>query len=78
MIQEKKDKPEEGQSGMSLSVRTGIRVAITIPGDLKRELKIAGFTLEKTATVFTLHPKVTNTGNVSIDAEANVITRYFF
>jgi len=63
---------------MNLSVRTGIRVAITLPGDLERKLEIAGFTVEKSATGFILHPKVKNTGNVSIDAEANVITRYFF
>lgn len=40
LIQEKKDK-QEGQAGMALSVRTGIRVAITIPGDLVRKLEIA-------------------------------------
>jgi hypothetical protein len=78
LIQEKKDAPAEGQAGMSLSVRTGIRVAITIPGDLERKLEIAGFTLDRTVTGFTLHPQVRNIGNVSIDADARVTTRYFF
>lgn len=50
LIQEKKDAPKDEQAGMSLSVRTGIRVAITIPGELQRKLEIAGFSLEKTAT----------------------------
>jgi hypothetical protein len=78
LIQEKKEAPKEDQAGMSLSVRTGIRVAITIPGDLERKLEIAGFTLDRTETGFTLHPQVKNTGNVSIDADARVTTRYFF
>ncbi len=78
LIQEKKDAPAEDQAGMSLSVRTGIRVALTIPGDLERKLEIAGFTLDRTETGFTLHPQVKNTGNVSIDADARVTTRYFF
>lgn len=31
LIQEKKNSPKEDQAGMSLSVRTGIRVAVTVP-----------------------------------------------
>lgn len=78
LIQEKKEAPAGDQAGMSLSVRTGIRVALTIPGELERKLEIAGFTLDKTDTGFTLHPQVKNVGNVSIDADARVTTRYFF
>ncbi len=78
LIQEKKAVPKEEQAGMSLSVRTGIRVAITIPGELERKLEIAGFSIDRTETGFTLHPQVKNIGNVSIDADARVTTRYFF
>ena len=63
---------------MTLSIRTGIRAVFTIPGELTRKLEILDFTLEKTATSILLRPKVKNLGNVSIDAEANVVTRYFF
>jgi len=78
VMQEKKE-PVKGQSGASLSFRTGLRVAITIPGELTRKLEIVGFTVtKKDDGGFLLHPLVKNLGNVSIDADARVITRYFF
>ena len=42
LIQEKKPKRDD-QPGVNLSIRTGLRVAITIPGDIERKLEIAGF-----------------------------------
>lgn len=78
VMQEKKEKAQAG-SGASLSFRTGLRVAITIPGELTRKLELVGFTVTKGKdNSFLLHPQVKNTGNVSIDADAKVITRYFF
>jgi hypothetical protein len=77
LIQEKKEKVE-GQSGAILSVRSGLRVAVTIPGDIVRELEFAGFNFTKKDGIFLMHPLVKNLGNVSIDAKVNVVTRYFF
>ncbi len=78
IIQEKEEEKREG-SGVLLSFRTGLRVAITIPGELKRKLEIAGFTVTKKEDgIFLLHPLVKNLGNVSIDTNVKVITRYFF
>ncbi len=78
ILQEKKA-AVENQGGASLSFRTGLRVAITVPGDLSRKLEIAGFDLTKKDNGnFLLQPKVKNLGNVSIDADAKVTTRYFF
>lgn len=77
LIQEKKPQVN-GQTGVSLSVRTGLRVAITIPGILTRQLEIAGFTLTQQTDKILLHPLVKNTGNVSIDADVRVATDYFF
>jgi len=78
VMQEKKEKTG-AKSGVSLSFRTGLRVALTIPGKLERKLEIAGFTAtKKDDGSFLLHPLVKNTGNVSIDADVKVITRYFF
>ena len=42
LIQEKKPKKED-QPGVNLSIRTGLRVALTVPGDIERKLEIAGF-----------------------------------
>ncbi len=77
LVQEKKIQ-KEGQTGVNLSIRTGIRVAITIPGDIVRSLVIDGFSSEKTDQGITLHPRVKNTGNVSIDANVSVVTRNMF
>ncbi len=78
VMQEKKEKAQAG-SGASLSFRTGLRVAITIPGELERKLEIVGFTVTKRDDgSFLLHPFVKNLGNVSIDADVRVVTNYFF
>ncbi|PIZ92422.1 MAG: hypothetical protein COX82_04855 [Candidatus Magasanikbacteria bacterium CG_4_10_14_0_2_um_filter_41_10] len=65
-------------SGANLSFRTGLRVVVTIPGELTRKLEIAGLTVTSQKGGYLLHPLVTNIGNVSIDAKALVETRYFF
>lgn len=63
---------------MSLSVRTALRAVITVPGAITRKLEIVGFALTRAENEFLLHPQVKNTGNVSIDADVQVVTRYFF
>ena len=64
---------------MTLSFRTGLRVAITIPGELVRKIEIVGFKMKPQKDGnFLLQPKVKNLGNVSIDADVKVVTRYFF
>lgn len=79
LIQEKKERSSE-EVGALLSVRTGLRVAITVPGDIVRRLEIVGFSLspQPEKQIIFLHPLVKNTGNVSIDANVRVITKYFF
>lgn len=64
--------------GASLSFRTGLRVAMTVPGELERRLSIAGFSVSPTDAGFNLHPLVANEGNVSVDADVRVVTSYFF
>jgi len=76
LIQEKKEKVE-GQAGMNLSVRTGLRVAITIPGEIERKLNILSLTVKKQADGFIITPRISNLGNVSIDTEVEVVTRSF-
>jgi len=78
ILQEKKTKTGD-ETGISLSFRTGIRTVITIPGELIRKLEIIGLTLAKKQNGnFTISPEVRNTGNVSIDSDISVITKYFF
>ncbi len=77
LIQEKKAKKDD-QPGVNLSIRTGLRVAITVPGDIERKLEVMGFDYKRQNGGIVLHPQVKNAGNVSIDADVSVTTRYFF
>jgi len=78
ITQEKLEKPD-GKSGVSLSFRTGLRVAITIPGEIERKLQITDFNVvPKDDGSFSLLLKARNPSNVSIDTDVQVITRYFF
>lgn len=75
VIQEKKEKVD-GQAGMSLTFRTGLRVAITVPGDITRQLEIVSFESQKRNNKIYFKSKVKNTGNVSIDANVKVYTSH--
>jgi len=69
-------KPEtEGQKGMALSFRTGMRVAITIPGEIIKKLELAGFTTTKNKKgLIVLTPKIKNSGNVSVNPDVSIAT----
>jgi hypothetical protein len=77
LIQEKKEKVEGG-SGANLAVRTGLRVAITIPGEIVRNIEITSFEIENKDGIFVLKPSIKNNGNVSVDTNIKLITNYFF
>lgn len=81
VMQEKKIDNGEEKAGIQLSFRTGLRVALLVPGDIVRELKIDSFVVTARDTddgSFVLQPKVQNTGNVSIDADVRVVTKSMF
>ena len=70
LVQEKKG-GADGGAGISLSVRTGIRVAFTIPGELVRQLAITNLILQRRDDAdWTISPIIENTGNVSVDTTA--------
>lgn len=77
LIQEKKENVTE-QSGVNLSFRTGLRVAITIPGEIIRKLEIQDFKVLSENDSINIKPQVKNIGNVSIDSKVKVYTDYFF
>lgn len=56
------------QNGISLSFRSALRVAVTIPGELKSDLKVAAVKHSMTNNKFVISPTFKNTGNVSVDA----------
>lgn len=75
IVVQEKEAPgaNEGKTGVVLSFRTGIRVAILVPGEIVRQLEIGtiGATKKENGDI-TFKPTVKNTGNVSIDANVNV------
>jgi hypothetical protein len=71
LIQEKK--PPSESAGISISVRTGLRVAVTIPGEIIRKLGLSNIlVVRKGLDKVTLNLSVENTGNVSIDTDVKV------
>lgn len=71
MIQEKKQEDPEGEqkAGVNLSFRSGVRVLVTVPGELKRELHLDSFDITpKDDGDFTYNVAVSNKGNLSTDA----------
>lgn len=76
LVQEIKSKSES--TGVSLSLRSGTRVAINIPGEVIRKLEISSFEIEKRDKSIFLKPSVKNTGNVSVDAKISVDVKNFF
>lgn len=79
IVMQEKIASNEQASGATLSFRTGLRVSITVPGDIVRSLRIADFSLTKRDDgIILLQPKVQNNGNVSIDADIKVRTSYPF
>ncbi len=78
LIQEMKEKIA-GQAGATLSVRTGLRVAITVPGQIIKNLSIASFTVNSNESgKWVIIPQITNTGNASVDATVKVVTKNIF
>lgn len=77
LIQEMKSE-NTSATGVSLSLRSGLRVAINIPGEIKRSLEFSDFKIEKVKKSIYLKPSIKNTGNVSVDTNMKVEVRYFF
>lgn len=82
MVEEKKEeKPDSNKSGMQIGFRTGMRMVLTIPGEIIRKLEIMGFEVSSAkndTSNYTLRPLVKNSGNVSIDADIKVKTKNIF
>lgn len=73
VIQEKTEPAEVGGTGIRLSFRTGLRVAVLVPGEIIRELNVAGPNVRRSDNnLVIIQPQVANEGNVSIDTQVTV------
>ncbi len=76
LVQEVK---EDGvDSGVAISMRSGLRVAMTVPGDIRRELAFSSFLLRRENGKVYFMPSIKNTGNVSVDTDVAVIVKSLF
>lgn len=79
LVQEKPKVVIDQEAGINLAIRTGLRVAITVPGDIVQSLQFRDFLVQKRkGGSFLLSPVVFNDGNVSLDATIDVVTRSIF
>lgn len=80
VIQKKADAGTSNGSGLNLSFRSAIRVAVTVPGDIVRSLAISDFSYSAAEQdhLPTLNFTVINDGNVSIDADTAIVTKNVF
>ncbi|MBL8159548.1 LysM peptidoglycan-binding domain-containing protein [Candidatus Saccharibacteria bacterium] len=64
--------PQSAGNGITLSFRSAIRVVVTVPGDIKKELTIKGLDVEEKNNEVIVTPTLKNTGNVSLDTKLEV------
>jgi len=66
----------EIEQGIGLSFRTAIRIAILVPGEIVKDLKIIDLDGTVTNDNIVLTPSIENIGNVSVDAEIKTTLKY--
>lgn len=69
---------QQQQQGVTLSFRSAIRVAITIPGTIVRSLDVNTFDVFRNDNGQLVHVGLLNNGNVSIDTTVEVTTTDLF
>ena len=76
VLQEKKS--DEFKGGVALNFRTAIRVAVMIPGDIRKELTLLDLSVKQNTNKIIVSPSVENTGNVSIDTDVKISIKSLF
>ncbi len=76
VIQDTKQQASPDSNGIVLSLRSAIRVAITVPGDIQKGLVFTGLGFDrKTDDKIVLSAALKNNGNVSLDTQLDVRLR---
>ncbi|MGI9027488.1 MAG: LysM peptidoglycan-binding domain-containing protein [Candidatus Saccharimonadales bacterium] len=69
VIQEKDKDSAQSGNGVQLSFRSAIRVAVTIPGEIKKDIEFSNILIKKDPGKYTLTAQLYNKGNVSLDTD---------
>ncbi len=79
VIQDAKSEPVDQGNGIKLSFRSAIRVAVTVPGEITKELDFTGFDVTELDNDKTrLSASLRNNGNVSLDTDVRTNIKTFF
>lgn len=78
VVQRKIDPSQDEQGGIQLQTRQAIRMAITIPGDIHRDVTIDRFAASGVSGKQTYDIAVKNSGNVSADVDIKLIVKDMF
>lgn len=79
VIQETEQRAVPNRNGIALSLRSAIRVAITVPGDIQKGLVFSGLGFEPRGNdALLLSTALKNSGNVSLDTQLKVRLLYAF
>lgn len=77
VFQAKEQDVDEAEN-MQLRFRSAVRLAIVVPGDIRKELSINTFDISHENGGYTYATSLQNTGNVSIDTDIQVVTKSLF
>lgn len=72
VVFQKKNDPGEARGGVRVQTRQALRMAVTIPGNLYRDVTLRDFMVTQGAAGRRYHVTAHNVGNVSVDAKVNV------
>jgi hypothetical protein len=81
IVIEELETSESQKTGINLRFRTGIRVAITVPGEIKQEVVFLGLSIDKKKipasykSSLLVKPRLMNVGNVSVDTRVVVAVK---
>lgn len=72
VIQEKNADPENAGNGVQLSFRSAIRMAITVPGDIVKDIEFTDLNIKPEKSKYIITARLNNKGNVSLDTDVKV------
>ena len=79
VIQDEKQRSAPDNNGIVLSLRSAIRVAVRVPGDIQKGLAFAGLGMEpRSEKKLLLNSVLKNNGNVSLDTQLDLTLNYLF
>lgn len=78
VVFQKKNDPGEEKGGMRVQTRSALRLAVTIPGNLYRDVTLKDFSVTQSSEGRKYRVTAKNIGNVSVDADVRVGLRNIF